>query len=105
MSVILYPCIAMSMDLFALCVASSVSKSTGRWHPHIAGIQACWLTGGLLQSTNRFPTSTGAVHKYVTLSGAFVDAVEQVCDSFLQRGLSGDGRLSSTIFLKYKSNM
>ena len=62
------------------------------------------LTGGPLHSTSRCPSSTGAVHKYVTCSCVFMfvqlNKCVVVCGSILQRGHSGDGCLTSSILFK-----
>ena len=85
---------------------TTVSKHTGRWYtPHLAGIRARWLMVGPLHSTNRCPTSTGAVHKFVTFSCVFMlvqlNKCAVVCGSDLQRGRA-DGCLSSSILFKYE---
>ena len=52
------------------------------------------LTGDTLHSVSRLPTSTGAVHKFVTVSCVFMlvklNKCVVVCGSDLQRGHSGD---------------
>ena len=58
-------------------------------------------------STNRFPTSTGAVHKSVTFSCVFILVQLTkciVCGSDQQRGHSGDGCLFLSILFKYESS-
>ena len=76
--------------------------------PHLAGIRARWSTGGPLYSTNRCPTSMGAVHKYVTFRCVFMLVQNKcvvACGFDLQRGHSGDGCLSSSVLFKYECRM
>ena len=55
-----------------------------------------------------FPTSTGAVHIFVTFSCVRMlvqlNTYVVVCGSDLQRAHSGDGCLSSSILFKYESS-
>ena len=76
--------------------------------PHLAGIRARWLTDVPLHfhSTSRCPTSKEAVHKSVTFRCVFMlvqlNKCAIVCGSDLQRGHSGDGRLSPPTMIKYE---
>ena len=66
------------------------------------------ITDVKVHSTGMFPTSTGAVHKTLTFSCAFmlvqVNNCVVVCSSDLQKWESGDGCWSSSILLKYESS-
>ena len=56
-----------------------------------------------------FPISTGTVYKFVTFSCVFIlvqlNKCVVMCGSDLERGHSGDGRLSSSILFKYERSM
>ena len=69
--------------------------------PHLAEIQARWMTGDP-PPFQPVPISTAAVHKSVALSCVIMlvqlNKCVLVCGFDLQRGHSGDGCLSSSIF-------
>ena len=87
---------------------TSVSTHTGRWYSptsrHPGPLDDWWS----LHSTSRFPTSTGAVHKSVTVSCVFMLVQLNKCfvvrGSDLQRGNSGDGCFSSSNLFKYENS-
>ena len=101
-------CVGDVMDVvFSVCIVrrgAVGARVWGVWVFRHADV-VCLCLGAPLHSASRLPTSTGAVHRSVTLNCVFILVQLNrcvVCGSVLQRGIVVMSVLSSSILFKYE---